>query len=145
DPVWGGRPGPRLVADPNGMLTFLARILPPMGIVVGVYIVWEGADHPGGGFQGATILAAMWLLVLIAGLADAPPVSRRWLRLAVVVGPVVFLAIGLGGLWIGEAFLAYPPEHAKLLIKVIEVAKTLTIAATLGLLMTGAPERKAEG
>ena len=145
DSVWGGRPGPRRVADPNGMLTFLARLLPSVGIVVGVYIVWEGADHPGGGFQGATILAAMWLLVMMAGLGDAPPVSRRWLRLALVVGPAVFLAVGLGGLWIGDAFLAYPPGHAKLLIKIIEIAKTLTIAATLGLLLAGAPERRIEG
>jgi multisubunit Na+/H+ antiporter MnhB subunit len=145
DRFWGGRPGRRHVSDPHGMLAFLARILPPVGIVVGIYIVWEGADHPGGGFQGGTILAAMWLLVMMVGLSDSPPVSHRWLRLVLVGGPAVFLAVGLGGLWLGDAFLAYPPEHAKLLIKLIEVAKTLTIAATLGLLLAGAPERKAEG
>ena len=38
-------------------------VLPPVGIVVGVYLVWVGADQPGGAFPGATILAAMWLLV----------------------------------------------------------------------------------
>jgi multisubunit Na+/H+ antiporter MnhB subunit len=145
DRVWGGRPGPRYTADPHGMLTFLARLLPPVGIVVGVYVVWEGADHPGGGFQGGTILAAMWLLVMMTGLTDSPPTNGRWLRLVLVGGPVVFLAVGLGGLWLGDAFLAYPPEHAKLLIKLIEIAKTLSIAATLGLLLAGAPERKAEG
>lgn len=144
DRVWGGRPGPRHTADPNGVLAFLARLLPPVGIVVGVYILWVGADHPGGGFQGATILAAMWLLVMMAGLTDAPPVGRRWLRLVLIAGPAVFLAVGLGGLWLGDAFLAYPPERAKLLIKVIEVAKTLTIAATLGLLLAGPPERRAD-
>jgi len=143
DHLWGGRPGTRHPADPHGMLAFLARLLPPVGIVVGIYIVWEGADHPGGGFQGGTILAAMWLLVVMAGLTDSPPISRRWLRLVLVGGPAVFLAVGLGGLWFGDAFLAYPPEHAKGLIKLIEVAKTLSIAATLGLLLTGAPERKA--
>jgi multisubunit Na+/H+ antiporter MnhB subunit len=45
-------------------------LLPPVGIVAGVYILWVGADHPGGGFQGGTILAAMWLLVMMAGLTD---------------------------------------------------------------------------
>ena len=76
DRVWGGRPGPRYRADPDGILAYLARLLPPIGIIVGIYIFWIGADLPGGKFQGATILAAMWLLAMMAGLADAPPVSR---------------------------------------------------------------------
>ena len=80
DGAWGGRPGPRHYADPNGILAYIARVLPPIGIIVGLYIFWVGADHPGGKFQGATIIAAMWLLVIMAGLADAPPISRAWLR-----------------------------------------------------------------
>ena len=76
DRVWGGRPGPRHQADPHGMLVFLARLLPPVGIVVGIYLLWVGADEPGGAFQGGTILAAMWLLVMMAGLADTPPVRQ---------------------------------------------------------------------
>ena len=126
------------------MLAFLARLLAPVGIVVGIYMLWVGADHPGGAFQGGTILAAMWLLVMMAGLADAPPVSRRWLRLMLIAGPAVFLIVGLGGLGLGDAFLAYPVAYAKPLILAIEFAMTLTIAVTLGLLMAGAPERSAE-
>ena len=144
DRLWGGRPGPRHQADPRGVLAFLARLLPPVGIVVGIYIFWVGADHPGGAFQGGTILAAMWLLVMMAGLTDAPPVGRRWLRLVLIAGPAVFLVVGLGGLWLGDAFLAYPVAYAKPLILAIEVAMTLTIAVTLGLLLAGAPERSAE-
>jgi multisubunit Na+/H+ antiporter MnhB subunit len=142
DEVWGGRPGPRHQADPHGPLVFLARLLPPIGIVVGVYLLWTGADHPGGAFQGGTILAAMWLLVMMAGLADAPPVSRRWLRLLLSVGPAVFLVVGLGGLALGAAFLSYPVAYAKPLIIGIELAMTLTIAVTLGLLVAGPPERE---
>ena len=143
DRLWGGRPGPRHQADPHGVLAFLARLLPPVGIVVGIYLLWVSADEPGGAFQGSTILAAMWLLVMMAGLADTPPVGRRWLRLALIAGPVVFLVVGLGGLWLGDAFLAYPEAYAKPLIVVIEVGMMLTIAVTLGLLMAGAPERSA--
>jgi multisubunit Na+/H+ antiporter MnhB subunit len=144
DRLWGGHPGPRHQADPNGVLAFFARLLPPVGIVVAIYILWVSADYPGGAFQAGTILAAMWLLVMMAGLADAPPVSRRWLRLLLIVGPAVFLVVGLGGLLLGDAFLAYPAAYAKPLIVAIEVAMTLTIAVTLGLLMAGAPERSAE-
>jgi multisubunit Na+/H+ antiporter MnhB subunit len=143
DRAWGGRPGPRHQADPNGVLAFLARLLPPAGIVVAIYILWTGADHPGGAFQGGAVLASMWLLVIMAGLADTPPVSSRWLRLILVVGPGLFLVIGLGGLGFGPAFLAYPAEFAKPLILGIEVAMILTIAATLALLLAGAPERSA--
>lgn len=141
DRLWGGRPGPRHHADPRGVLAFLARLLPPLGIVVGIYIFWVGADHPGGAFQGGTILAAMWLLVMMAGLTDAPPIDRRWLRLMLIAGPSVFLVVGLGALSLGNPFLSYPPAYAKPLIVAIEVAMTLTIAATLGLLMAGTPER----
>ena len=84
DRAWGGRPGPRYQADPDGILAYLARLLPPLGIVVGVYLFWAGADHPGGKFQGATILAAMWMLVQMAGLADSPRIDHRGLRVGIV-------------------------------------------------------------
>ena len=143
DRFWGGRPGLRHQADPLGVLAFLARLLPPVGIVVGIYVFWVGANHPGGAFQGGTILAAMWLLVMTAGLTDAPPVRLRWLRLLLIAGPAVFLVVGLAGLWLGDGFLSYPIAYAKPLIVTIEVAMTLTIAVTLGLLLAGAPERSA--
>jgi multisubunit Na+/H+ antiporter MnhB subunit len=144
DRLWGGRPGPRHRVDPDGALPFLARVLPPLGIIVGVYIFWVSADHPGGAFQGGTILAAMWLLVIMAGLADAPPVSRTFLRLVLLTGPAVFLAVGLAGFFIAEAFLAYPVDYAKALILTIEVAMIVSIAAMLGMLLAGTPQRNGE-
>jgi len=144
DRVWGGRPGPRHRADPHGMLVFLARLLPPVGVVVGIYLLWVSADEPGGAFQGSTILAAMWLLAMLAGLADTPPVSGRRLRVALIAGPAIFLLVGLGGLWLGDAFLAYPVAWAKALIVLIEIGMLLTVSLTLGLLVAGPPERSAQ-
>ena len=141
DRVWGGRPGARYDADPDGILAYVARILPPIGIIVGIYIFWVGADHPGGKFQGATILAAMWLLAMRAGLTDAPPVDRKWLRIALVAGPAAFFAIGLAGTVTAGAFLAYPDGYAKVLILAIEWALLPSLALTLFLLMAGAPQR----
>jgi multisubunit Na+/H+ antiporter MnhB subunit len=141
DDAWGGHPGPRHRADPNGILAYLARVLPPIGIIVGLYVFWVGADHPGGKFQGATIVAAMWLLVIMAGLADAPPIGRTWVRVGLVAGPLVFIAIGLVGAAAAGAFLAYPDGLAKPLIVVIELALMPTLALILALLLTGAPER----
>ena len=141
DQSWGGRPGVRQQVDPNGILAYAARVLPPLGIIVGTYIFWVGADHPGGKFQGATILAAMWLLVTMAGLADAPPISRTWLRVGLVAGPLVFIAIGLFGLYAAGHFLGYPPGFAKPLIVAIELALLPSLTLVLGLLLLGAPQR----
>jgi len=142
DRVWGGRPGPRQHADPNGILAYVARVLPPIGIVVGMYIFWVGADHPGGKFQGATIIAAMWLLTIMAGLTDAPPISRTWLRIGLVAGPLVFIAIGIAGAVSAGAFLAYPDGFAKPLIIVIELALMPSLALILALMLAGAPQRE---
>jgi len=142
DRLWGGRPGPGIQPHPDGVLAFLARLLAPVGIVVGIHLFWVGADDPGGKFQAGTILAAMWMLVMMAGLADAPPISRRWLRLAVIAGPATFLAIGIAGFWMADGFLAYPAALAKPLILVIEAAMTLSVAATLALLVAGPPDRR---
>lgn len=144
DGDWGGRPGPRHAADPRGTLAFLARLLPPLGLVVGIYLLWTSADHPGGAFQGGTALAAMWLLAIMARLADTPAIAGRALRLCVVIGPALFLLVGLAGSWFGDGFLSYPPAIAKPVILAIELPMTLTIAIVLALLMTGAPERTKE-
>ena len=141
DRAWGGRPGPLQPADPNGMLAYVARVLAPIGIVAGIYIFWIGADHPGGKFQGATILAAMWLLVMMAGLSDAPPIRRTWLRCLLVAGPLAFIAIGVVGAVTAGAFLAYPQGFAKPLILAIEFALMPTLTLVLGLMLLGAPQR----
>jgi multisubunit Na+/H+ antiporter MnhB subunit len=109
--------------------------------VIGIYLFWAGADHPGGKFQAATILAAMWMLVQMAGLADSPPVKNAWLRAGIVVGPLVFIAVGLVGLATAGAFLGYPPDWAKPMIVVVELALLPTLVLILALLMNGAPAR----
>jgi multisubunit Na+/H+ antiporter MnhB subunit len=116
-------------------------VLPPIGIVVGIYLFWAGADHPGGKFQSATILAAMWMLVQMAGLADAPRIDNRWVRSGIVIGPLVFVAVGVLGLWTAGAFLGYPEAFAKPLILTIEVALLPTLVLVLALLMNGPPSR----
>lgn len=141
DGAWGGRPGSRYSADPDGVLAYLARVLPPLGIVIALYLFWAGADHPGGKFQSATILAAMWMLVQMAGLGDAPRIDQRGVRAGIVVGPLVFIAVGLVGWWSAGLFLAYPDGWAKPLIVVIEVALLPTLVLVLALLMNGTPAR----
>src|SRR5262252_8085320 len=141
DHLWSGLPRRSGLSDPDGILTFDAQMLVPIGILVGIHIFWVGSVAPGGEFQGATILAAMWILTTLSGLVDPPAVNRRWLRLLLIIGPAIFVAIGLAGFAMAGAFLAYPMEHAKLLILIIEIPVTLSIAAMLFLLVAGSRER----
>ncbi len=141
DRYWGGAPGAPREVRPEPTLAFLAQILPPLGIIVGIHIFWAGADEPGGAFQGGAILAAMWMIAMMAKLTEAPPVSALWLRLALVAGPSVFLAAGVAGIAVAGSFLAYPAGFAKPLILFIEAFMTLTIAVTLPMLVAGPPRR----
>jgi len=144
DRCWGGNPGLEHRLSVDGVLPFLARTLPPIGVLLGIHLMWTGADHPGGAFQGGTVLAAMWLVVMMAGVRDAPAIREQWVRLALVSGPIVFVAVGLAGVLTAGAFLAYPVGIAKPLILLIEVPMLLTIALALGLLVAGPPERTAD-
>ena len=141
DSNWGGLAGPRHAPHRQGALAFLAQLLPPVGIVVAVHIVWVGATEPGGAFQGGAVLAAMWLIVIMARLAEAPAIGGRRLRLALISGPAVFLVVGLTGFAMADAFLAYPSGLAKPLIVFVEVFMTLSIAVSLPMLVLGQPDR----
>jgi multisubunit Na+/H+ antiporter MnhB subunit len=145
DRAWGGIAGPRPLANQQGPLAFFAQLLPPVGIVVAIHIVWVGATEPGGAFQGGALLAAMAMIVMMARLAGAPPVDRRWLRIALVAGPAMFLLIGVMGFFVAAGFLAYPEGIAKPLILFIEAFMVLSIAATLPLLVIGPPSRLPPG
>jgi multisubunit Na+/H+ antiporter MnhB subunit len=141
DDLWAGRPGRRHEADPKGVLVFFARLLLPVGVVFGVFLLFVGADHPGGAFQGGTILAAMWLLAIMARLADTPSIDQRWLRFWLVAGPAAFIAVGLVGLAFGGGFLSYPEPYAKPIILAVEIVKIVTVGVTLALLVAGPPAR----
>lgn len=140
DRFWGGVPGPKLHARPDGVLAYFARILPMVGIIVGVYLLWAGSDAPGGAFQAGTVLAAVWLLIAMAGLADAPPATDLRVRLLLIAGPLLFLLVG-GAAAAAGSFLAYPAGWEKASILAIETLLTLSIAVTLILLVLGVPRR----
>lgn len=139
--VWGGRPGLRQHAKSGGVMDSFGRVLPPVGLLLGFYMVWVGSFAPGGAFQGGTVLAAIGLLVMMIGLLQVPHVSSLVLRGALVLGPLVFLVVGLAGALVGQ-FLTLPPAHAKVIILGIEVVLTLSIAVTLALLVIGPVEER---
>jgi multisubunit Na+/H+ antiporter MnhB subunit len=144
DRFWGGRPAPLGPAAPDAALVFLARVLAPIGIVIGVQMFWVGADEPGGAFQGGAILAAMGMILMMARLMEPPRIGSGRLRLALIAGPAVFLVVGLAGPLLAGSFFAFPMGFAKPLILFIEAFMVLSIAVTLPLLVAGPPSREGE-
>ena len=141
DQYWGGAAGNPRGAEPDGTRALLAQVLPPLGILIGIHMVWVGADEPGGAFQGGAILAAMWMITMMAGLTEMPSIRSRLLRLVLVAGPAVFVAVGVAGVAFASGVFAYPTGFAKPLILFIEAFMTLSIAVTLPVLVAGPPKR----
>ena len=139
DRHWQGRPVFDTRKEADGPLVFLARVLIPLGVMVGIYLFWVGADDPGGAFAGGAMISAMGILGFFAGVCAVPRVTTVWLRIALVIGIAVFLVIGLIGLATGPGFLTFPRNFAKPVIVLIEIAMTLSIGATLAMLVAGPP------
>src|SRR4029450_6518718 len=84
DRNWGDRPVFESRKDSDGPLIFLARVLIPLGVMVGIYLFWVGADDPGSAFAGGAMISAMALLGFFAGACAVPRVDGVWLRIALV-------------------------------------------------------------
>ena len=140
DAEWHDRLGLPQHVRPGGVLASFGRLLPPVGFLVGVYLVYVGADRPGGAFQGGTVLAGVGLVAALAGLIRPPRVTGDGWRAALVAGPLVFLGAGVAGAVLGAGFLTLPEPVAGSAILAIEIALAASIAVTLAFLVIGPPE-----
>lgn len=114
-----------------------ARLALPAAVVVGAYLLWVGAYAPGGAFQGGAVIAAVGLLLLIAGGYRPLPGHRGAARAVFVIGTAAFAAVALFVAQGGRATFEYPLDHAKTLIMLVEALLTISIAATLAALFHG--------
>lgn len=110
----------------------LARLAAPLAVVVAVYLLWAGAFRPGGAFQAGAVLAAAAVLLHLAGLLRGWGFPGLRLRLGLVAGFAVFLAVA-AVLATRGALLEYPPDAAGALILLIESGLTFS----LGLILAG--------
>jgi multisubunit Na+/H+ antiporter MnhB subunit len=144
DKAWGGTPAPFRRPKPYAPMVFLAQLLAPIGVVIGIHIFWTGANAPGGAFQGGALLAAMWMVTMMARLVEPPRIDAPWLRLALVAGPAIFLIAGLVGEVVAGGFFAYPASLAKPIILFIEAFMLLSITAALPMLVAGPPSERGD-
>ena len=142
DRYWGGAPGEARAERPEPTLAFLAQMLAPLGILVGVHVFWVGADEPGGAFQGGAILAAMWIIVMMARLTEAPQTNAFWLRLALSRVRSCFWPLALPERFSPADFSPIRPGSPSRVILFIEAFMVLSIAVTLPMLVAGPPRRE---
>ncbi len=129
---------PRRVSDQaaNPVLEVLAALLLPLLILVAAYLLWAGVDSPGGAFQAGAVLAAAGVLLLLSGWRLPVTLAGLPLRLALVAGPMAFIALAALTL-LNAQLLEYPPEHAGALILTLELFAMLSIGVTLAALFLG--------
>lgn len=131
----------RLVPSPifDALLHFSAPTL----LVLGAYLLWIGAEAPGGAFQAGAVLAGAAILLHLSGRLR---LSATTLAVAGTFGLVVFIAAGAVSLALEGGFLDYPDGQAGPWILAIETAATLSIAAILTALFLGnEPGRRSSG
>lgn len=135
-----GAAGSHGLPRPWPLLMAWSRVLAPLCVFFGAYLLWRGSAYPGGAFQAGALLAAGGVILRLNGLLPALSWNRLWVRGVIVLGLCIFLGTGLWGLLATGTWLAYPLGLAGPLILVIEIAATLSIALTLVLLVVGDPE-----
>lgn len=124
--------------QPAGLvLNGMVRLVVPLLVLAGGYLLWVGGYAPGGAFQAGALLGAAGVVMRLAGdeTAGLPRIgAQRWLMAA---GAGVFVLVGLATLAFGQGFLAYPEGWSKWLILAIETAATVAIGTTLAAAYVG--------
>lgn len=124
------KPSTQAPPPPDPMLRTLAGVAVPLMVLTAGYLLWAGAHRPGGAFQAGAVLAAAAVLLHLAGALPAWHSPGLRLRLGLAGGFLLFLAVAAGLLTQG-ALLRYPPEHAGMLILLIESGLTLSLGFIL--------------
>lgn len=120
------------------VLETLSRFLTPVFILAAAYLLWVGADAPGGAFQAGSVLGAAGVLLLLSGWRPGVRFMQWPLRLALTAGAGAFILLGLLTLLFEKQLLAYPVAQAGRMILFLESLATVSIAVTLAVLFLGA-------
>jgi len=138
---------PRLEPDKNhigSVQKCLVRLLTPVMIVIGGYLLWVGADAPGGAFQAGSVIAAALLLLLLSEY-QLPLQPPKWLlRILLTFGFCIFLSVAMGTVLMGRRLIEYPIGWSGILILIIEATLTISIALILLAVVSGRLTEKTE-
>lgn len=134
---------PAFLSLQGQVLSTTVKMLAPLLLLIGGYLLWRGADASGGAFQAGAVLAAGLVLYSLATQSALPYEGWQGLALKILwlAGFWLFALVGLVGFVLGLSFMGYPPAHAGSLILLIELFATLTIAFLLAAMFSGVTDR----
>ena len=133
-----------MIRDFEGVIIkTICRLITPIIQLYALYVIAHGHYSPGGGFQGGCILAASFILMVLA--YDIKEVKKRMSeKLNTVLcslGVIIFAGIGLLCLILGANYLDYgilhkilpvDPAHARSLgILGVEIGVGFTVMAVM--------------
>ena len=107
------RPG--LYVESTVIMTTV-RVVAPFVLTFALFIMFHGADSPGGGFQGGVIAGSVVMMLAFAYGIES---TRQWVDVRAVValaagGVLAFVGIGVGSMVLGGQFLQYT-EYERLI------------------------------
>ncbi|QAU14353.1 cation:proton antiporter [Halorubrum sp. BOL3-1] len=113
------------------------RLVAPFILTFALFIMFHGADSPGGGFQGGVIAGSVVMMLAFAYGIDS---ARRWLDVRMIAalasgGVFAFVGIGLGAMALGGRFLQYG-EYEPLLSHASKYAIEL-VELSIGAIVAG--------
>jgi multicomponent Na+:H+ antiporter subunit B len=91
------------------VLRIIGKLLIPFILLFALYVQFHGDFGPGGGFQAGVIFAAgIVFYALIFGLDNARKVvPDRLVEAMLAAGVLLYLGVGLAGMFLGGNFLDY--------------------------------------
>ncbi len=121
------------------ILRVATKFILPWVLLFALYVQFFGDYGPGGGFQaGVIVAAAVILYALIYGIEAAQRlVPLKLLEALIPIGVLIYLGVGLYGLFAGHNFLDYyalaDDHHAaqEWGIFLVEIGVFVTVASTM--------------
>jgi multicomponent Na+:H+ antiporter subunit B len=125
------------------VVTATVRLLAPFVLTFALFTLFHGTVSVGGGFQGGVVAAATVVTLAFGlGISDtAAWLSTGRLLALVVAAPLVFGAVALAGVAVGDEFLAFTelpiPKPSVYATEAIELGIGATVAAVVVVLFVG--------
>lgn len=117
---------------PGGeVLAVLVGLQAPTMILIAGYLLWSGADAPGGAFQAGAVLAAAGVLLILAGIRLPQRPAGLPSRVGLAAGLAVFVGLGVAGELADRAFLDYAGLGGGGVILVLEGSAAVSIGLVL--------------
>ncbi len=88
----------------NTLLQIATKVLTPLIVLFGLYIIFHGHLSPGGGFQGGVIIASAFLLQFLA-YGDSVSINHKVLKIIESLSGAGFVILGILGFFVGGLFL----------------------------------------